>query len=127
MADERLVWAEGVAVRRTARGFVALRDAAPAPIDLPPLSVRILAAFCEPADAERVAVVLAQRFGAPAERIAAAIAELHEHGLLVPLQPQRVERPGRVRPPFPARAPQPTTLLVDVLHRTLYDLHSALD
>lgn len=124
MADA-LVWASGVGVRRGAETFEATGTDARAPA-LSPMLVRVLAAFCEPADPERVAGALAQRFGAPTERIAAAIAQLRQMGMLASAT-ARVERAGRVVPAFDARAPHDATLLVDVGHRTLYDETSDLD
>lgn len=126
MAD-LLVWAPGVGVRRGPQRFEAI-GASHDPIVLPPLSVRVLAAFCEPADPERVTVTLAQRFGVPPERIRVAIEQLHGVGMLAsPVAATRVQRGGRVTPTFDAREPHDAVVLVDVHHRTLYDADTDLD
>lgn len=121
MAD-RLVWAPDVGVRRTATRFEATDDEPLTPVD-----VRVLAAFCEPVDPDRVAPALAQRFGAPIDHIAQVIAALQRRGLLATPTTRPRERGGRVQPTFAGREAHDGTVLVDVHHRTLYDAAFDLD
>jgi hypothetical protein len=121
MAD-LLVWATDVGVQRTTAGFEASDGDAVSSV-----AVRVLAAFCEPADPDRVAPALAQRFGAPIDRVAQVITDLRRRGLLAAPTTRPIERAGRVQPPFAARAAHGGVVLVDIHHRTLYDASSDLD
>lgn len=84
--------------------------------------MRILAAFSEPADPQRVAAAMAERLQLGIEEVERSIAELRAAGLLeVPRPPSKAtQRAGRVTPSFPARAAHGHVVLVDIHHRTLY-------